>query len=195
VKYRTLNRKEDAPKDAVNDWMQGFVVSDSDPLSTEDLVLCQKVDRKPDGTENRHAILRESIKPGTAIRFTITVDTSVCHLDKQILANALRTVITDYHRNFRMAFAGMPALKTNYLYLGGGSGFVSKTIVYSAYGKNMGIDLTQRIFDKIKVPREHRHSKDKEYGVSPHTLKCTYYQRERLEMGLCKVEKFRLLNP
>lgn len=36
--FRTLNRPESRPKDAVNDILQGLIISDSEPLSTD--VLC-----------------------------------------------------------------------------------------------------------------------------------------------------------
>jgi CRISPR-associated protein Csm5 len=188
-RYRTLGKNEKKPNDAVNDQLQGFVVSDSEPLSVRDLVLCQKVDRHPDGTEKTLPILRECIKPGTEIRFTITIDTSVCDLDDQKIKAAVKAAIQNYYSNFQKAFTGLDLPKVNYVYLGGGSGFVSKTMIYAMYGKQRGIELTQRIFDKIRVPRNHKHSKDKEYGASPHILKCTRYQGRILQMGLCRIAK------
>jgi CRISPR-associated protein Csm5 len=194
INYRTLKNNEEKRKDAVNDWMQGFIVSDSEALSVNDLVLCQKVERHKDGTESTLPLLRECIKPDTQIKFTITIDTSVCDYDVKKIADAVRASIENHYRNFQKEFRGMDIPKTNYLYLGGGSGFVSKTMVYSMYGKQKGIDLTQIIFDKTNVPRIHKHFKDKEYGVSPHILKCTRYQGATLQMGLCKIEKITSLN-
>jgi CRISPR-associated protein Csm5 len=191
-RYRTLGKNEKKPNDAVNDQLQGFVVSDSEPLSVRDLVLCQKVDRHPDGTEKTLPILRECIKPGTEIRFTITIDTSVCDLDDQKIKAAVKAAIQNYYSNFQKAFTGFDLPKVSYVYLGGGSGFVSKTMIYAMYGKQRGIELTQRIFDKTKVPRNHKHYKDKEYCASPHILKCTRYQGRTLQMGLCRIAKIEL---
>jgi CRISPR type III-A-associated RAMP protein Csm5 len=96
-------------------------------------------------------------------------------------------MIENYYRSFQKKFSGMPAPKVNYLYLGGGSGFASKTVVNSLYTDDKSkIRLTQKIFEKTKVPK---HYKDNEYGVSPHILKCTRYQGQTLQMGLCKLEK------
>jgi CRISPR-associated protein Csm5 len=193
TKYRTLTRNEEKPADAVNDIMQGFIVSDSEPLSVNDLVLCQKVERHIDGTEKTLPILRECIKPNVEIHFTITIDTSLCQINSNMLVDAIKKVITNYHKSFQKKFNGIPTPKANYLYLGGGSGFVSKTVVNSLYtDDNDKIRLTQKIFEKTKVPRNHKHYKDNEYGVSPHIIKCTRYQGQTLQMGLCKLEKMKI---
>lgn len=189
VAFRTLNRPDSRPQDAVNDMLQGLIVSDSEPLLTDDLVLCQKIDRHPDGEENPLPILRECIKPNTEIRFTITVDTSVCSLSEKQLMEAVKLFMVGYHQNFASAFKGMDALKTNYVLCGGGCGFVSKTVVYPLYGKQEGIGWVQRVFDKTGVPREHKHNRDRQYGVSPHAIKCTKHKGKLLQMGVCSIEK------
>lgn len=191
INYRVLDINTKNTKDAVNDIMKGFIVSDSEPLSVDDLVLCQKVERHIDGTEKTLPILRECIKPGVEIRFTITVDTSVCNYNGKKIASAIDTVINNYYLSFQKVFAGIDMPQKNYLFLGGGSGFVSKTIVYSMYNESRerGMEVTQKIFDKTGVPRNHKHNKDKEYGASPHILKCTRYQGKTFQMGLCKLVK------
>lgn len=189
VAFRTLKRPEKKPQDAVNDILQGLVVSDSESLCQDDLVLCQKIDRRPDGEEKSLPILRECIKPGTEICFTVTVDTSICKLSKMQLMDAVRLFISGYYRNFVSAFKGMDMLKENYVFCGGGCGFVSKTILYPMYGKQEGIGLAQCVFEKTKVPRAHRHDKDRQYGASPHTIKCTKYQGKLLQMGMCSIDK------
>ena len=55
IKYRTLHRERTQPLDAVNDVLQGFLVSDSEPLTVDSLVLCQKVDIHIKGAEKRMA--------------------------------------------------------------------------------------------------------------------------------------------
>jgi len=187
--FRTLNRPESKPQDAVNDMLQGLRVSDSEPLSPNDLVLCQKIDRHPDGGEKPLPILRECIKPGTDICFTVTADTSVYKFSEELLTDAVRLFITGYYKNFASAFKGLDAPKANYVFCGGGCGFVSKTVVYPLYGKQEGIELTRRVFEKTRVPREHKHNLDRQYGASPHTIKCTRYQGKLLQMGMCRIEK------
>lgn len=189
--YRLLNREGTKPGDAVNDLLQGLAVSDSEPLSVDDLVLCQKVDLHTNGTERRLPILRECIKPGTEIRFTLTVDTGICKLSGTLLMEAVRAFMESYYRNFAAAFASAEKPKANYVLCGGGCGFVSKTVIYPLYGRQEGIRLTQKIFEKTRVPKVHKHDRDREYGASPHTMKCTKYQGKTLQMGMCRIESIK----
>ncbi len=193
--YRTLDRPKSKPEDAVNDLMQGFIVSDSEPLATSDLVLCQKIDRHVDGTERKLPLLRECIKPDTEIRFTITIDTNLCKLTGKLLMEAVKAFISNYYSNFSKSFSGMDVPKANYVLCGGGCGFVSKTIVYPMFEKTEGIEIAQRVFEHTipeQINRQHKHYKDKQYGVSPHTMKCTRYQGKLMQMGVCKILKIKL---
>lgn len=189
VAFRQLNRPETKPGDAVNDILQGLKISDSAPISTDNLVLCQKIDRHPNGVERELPLLRECIKPDTEICFTMTIDTSICRLDEKQLMEAVKLFINRYCEEFASAFVGINMLKSDYVLCGGGCGFVSKTVVYPMYGKTEGIEFTQHVFDMLKVPQKHKHNKDKMYGASPHIIKCTRYQGRTLQMGICKIDK------
>lgn len=193
IAYRILSRKEEKQEDAVSDVLQGLIISDSEPLSIDSLVLCQKIDLHTDGTERSLPILRECIKPGTKIKFTITVDTSICNLTNDSLMEAVKVFMESYHRNFAMAFTSIEMSGENEVLCGGGCGFVSKTIVYPMYGKEEGIAITQKVFDKTKVPRVHKHYRDKEYGASPHIMKCTKYRGKLYQMGKCRIETMQLI--
>lgn len=187
--FRTLQRPDSRPLDAVNDTLQGLMVSDSAPLGTGDLTLCQKIDRHTDGKEKPLPILRECIKPGTEIHFTITVDDSVCKVSDQTIWEAARLFMEGYYENFASAFAGMDRLGDDCVFCGGGCGFATKTILYPMFGKKEGIEISKRVFDKTKVPRVHKHHLDTDYGASPHTIKCTRYQGKLLQMGGCRIER------
>lgn len=189
VAFRTLNRDPKKPNDAVNDILQGVIFSDSMPLSVEQLVLCQRVEVHTDGTEKRLPILRECIKPGVEIKFTITIDKSICKLTVEQIMQAIRDFGDNYYRNFVCAFRNTDMLRDNDVLLGGGCGFVSKTMIYPMFERKEGIRVAQNIFDKTKVPRMHKHDKDKIYGASPHILKCTRYQGKTIPMGVCRIEK------
>ncbi len=193
IAYRTLAKNTARPGDAVNDILQGFIISDSEPLPINVLSLCQKVDRHTDGLEKYLPLLRECIKPETEIQFTMTIDTSICSLTTKELMAAVKIFMTSHYQNFASAFIGMDTPKTNYVLCGGGCGFVSKTIIYPMYGKKEGLGLTQRIFDKTNIPRMHKHDMDKKYGASPHIIKCTKYQGKTYQMGMCKIEKIKHL--
>ncbi len=189
--YRILRREGTRHGDAVNDFLQGFIVSDSAPLSVDELVLCQKIELHTDGTETKLPLLRECIRPDTEIRFSVAVDMSICNVTGKSLMEAVKTFMESYYKNFAMAFTGVEPPKMNYVLCGGGCGFVSKTIVYPMYGKKEGLDIIPRIFGKTNVPRVHKHDRDGSYGASPHILKCTRYQGKRYQMGLCRIEKIK----
>lgn len=55
-------------EDVEFDNMSGIIVGDSEPLSREDIVLCQKWEQHVDGSYKTLNLLRECIKPGTVIK-------------------------------------------------------------------------------------------------------------------------------
>ncbi len=187
--FRTLNREETRPRDAVNDILQGVIFSDSNPLDVKQLALCQRIELHTDGTEKRLPLLRECIKPDMKICFTITIDRSMCKLTAKQLMQAVKLFGENYYQNFACAFRNADMLRDNEVLLGGGCGFVSKTIIYPMFGKKEGIRVTKNIFDKTKVPREHKHNKDEIYGASPHIMKCTCYQGRTMPMGICRIKR------
>ena len=194
--FRTMHRPKTGKGDAVNDILQGFIISDSEPISREQLVLCQKVDRHPDGTERKLPLLRECIKPDTEISFTMTIDTSICKLDGKQLMAAVKLFADCYLECFVSAFTDMDSLKSDYVLCGGGCGFVSKTIGYPMFGRRQGIELAQCVFEQTlsgKNKQQHKHYRDKQYGASPHIIKCTKYQGKTLQMGVCKIEKIEIV--
>ena len=182
-----LNREHTRPNDAVNDILSGLVVSDSEPLDIKALVLAQKIERRVDGTEKTLNLLRESLRPGTEIKFTLTIDHSLCSLTKADILQAIECFDENYSDNFLAAYSGVDRLRPPQVYVGGGAGFVSKTLLYPLMGKKDGIETAVQIFDKTRVPREHKHREDKRLGVSPHIIKCTHYKGQTLQMGLCDV--------
>lgn len=185
-RYHLLNRKEDK-KNAVNDVMAGFIVSDSEPLNTDQLILCQKIERHPDGKEKPLNLMRECLAPGTTFRNTLTIDTSICPWDASEIKEAIERHNEIYYDEFVSHFKDMDRPFSDSVYLGGGCGFQSKTMVASMFPGRQGVRTTKEIFDKIGVPEKH-HSKDMGYGVSPHIYKCTYYKGQTLPMGVCRMD-------
>lgn len=183
--FRTLKRPKTRPYDAVNDELSGFIVSDSDPIECKQLVLAQKVERRIDGEEKTLNLLREALCPGTEIHFTVTVDHSLCPVTKDKLLNAIAHFDDMYNECYLKAFRGMDILQPNKVFVGGGSGFVSKTVLYPIMGKAKGIKSAITIFNQTRVPRNHGHSSDEQKGASPHILKCSWYKGKTLQMGLC----------
>lgn len=180
----TLERKEERIGDAVNDCFAGIRVSDAIPQCNEDMVLCQRLEYHIDGTQKNLNVLRECIKPGVDINFSITIDEQLCKYSVEDIEHAISIFSRMYDEVFKLKFHNIPASTDNTVYLGGGVGFITKTDIYPLFGKD-ALEKTVEIFDKTNVSRQHGHYKDKKLGVSPHVLKATKYHGKIYHMGEC----------
>ena len=186
--FYSLNRNERRREDAVNDELSGMIVSDSRPLKLKDLVLCQKVEYHRDGAEKRLNLLRECIRPGTTVEFTITIEKDICSVGKEEILRGIEAFNQVYYDCFLRAFRTADRPLPGQVYLGGGTGFASKTVIYPLLGRIDGLDTVIDIFRNTGVPATHKHEKDRQYGVSPHILKCTRFDGQLMEMGKCRLE-------
>ncbi len=180
-----LNRSE-KKMDAVNDILSGLIVSDSAPIDIGDMILCQRLEYHVDGEEKNLNVLRECIKPGKEIRFSITIDETICPYTIDEIEIAIQEFSHIYDSVFKTKFHGISPSADNTVYLGGGTGFVSKTDVYPLLGEKDGLDAIVRIFELTKVPKMHKHYLDKKQNVSPHILKMTKYNGSLYHMGECQ---------
>lgn len=185
--FHTLNRT-DKKRDAVNDIMSGIMISDSEPLRNEDMILCQKWEYQVDGSCKTLNLLRECVKPGTVIKADMTVDESINPITMQKIMEAVKIFYDFYYSVFQKKFSIADQMSDETVFIGGGSGFVSKTVIYSLLGEKAGIQAVQDIFEKTNVPKEHKHYKDNRLGVSPHILKCTKYCGKTYMMGQCELK-------
>lgn len=188
--FYTLKRENVKPSDAVNDELSGLIVSDSRPLEIEDLILGQKVDCTVSGDDMDLPILRECLRPDTEIEFTISIDSTKCKVCKEEIIRAIELFNENYYQCFLSAFQGVYKPDKQSVYLGGGSGFATKTVMYPLYGHNDGVPLITNIFKNTIGGNfdKHRHRRDVDSGVSPHIVKYTEYNEILLEMGLCRLE-------
>lgn len=193
--FNTLSRS-DKINEAVNDYMAGIIVSDSEAIDIRNMVLCGKIEGHVDGNEHKINIMRECIKPGTIIRFTITIDETLWKKDKKyedykdVIYHAVENFSECYNNCFVSSFRNAKSLKSDYVVLGGGSGFVSKTIMYPLYGKRYGVKYVNNILMNT-IAREkngkHKNGNDISEGVSPHIIKYTRYNGQKLQLGICKI--------
>lgn len=166
-------------------------ISDSQPLAKEDLILCKKVDVFRDGnTNNKLNLCRESIKPGTQVNFTLTLDGKLLQRgDSMIIKwimDAVKNFNKEYEQAYLMKFRGFEKAHDyeHVLRLGGGTGFLTKTINQALYGERTVKQTAHFLQSKF---RQHNHNKDVGLGVSPRALKCTMIGNKVLEMGLCQI--------
>lgn len=188
--------KANLSRQAVNDLMRGIQISDSAPLRTDQMTLTGKYDRKPDGTFNLIPIFRECLIPGSEAHLLMTMDRPILKkvgIDAQYIENALNNFANEHYANFEQFYSELEQdapIATRQgvdLILGGGAGYVSKTLLYNLFSKQEeALPLVAQIMHKQF--RNHSHSKDtRVYKVSPHTLKTTMYQNQYYQMGRCEL--------
>ena len=188
IAYNILDREGTKKTDAVNDIMSGVIISDSEPLSMDDLILCRPFQLHTDGSEKKLNVLREALRPGTIVKFKITIDTSLCKITLDEIKSAIAYFGQMYNEVFLRKYKGLDTPSRDSVWLGGGVGFVSKTEIYPLYGHHEGVSTTVNIFRATGVPANHKHSEDIKKGVSPHICKVTYYKGHMYQMGLCSIK-------
>lgn len=189
----TLKLKPNRPDDAVNSLLRGIQISDSTPISDKDMVLADKWDCQPDGTLKKVPVCRESIRPGTRLCFKLTLDQSILKgaVTRKRLLQAVN-LFDDYYWNTylcrfeELAHDEAEVAYKNCLFLGGGAGFFSKSLVYPYLGEERGLKITAEMMQFFF--KSHHHDRDESLKVSPHTLKYTRYQGQFYPMGMCGVE-------
>lgn len=120
----------------------------------------------------------------------MTIDTRICPVTKQDLLDAAAYFSERYYNEHLSKFKSADRPSEDTVWLGGGSGFHTKTIVNSVFGGKEALVNTCKILSKKKDPktRKAKNENDVEKGVSPHILKCTEYQGKRYIFGQCKLE-------
>lgn len=178
----------------VNDFMRGIQISDSSPIPLDRLTLCQKIDKRKDGSLNPINAYRECLMPDTTVRFALTLENSI--LNKAGLTlDGIMMALESFSRCQQEQFiAHFPTDHTDAqecattgveLFLGGGAGFASKTLLYPLLKRDHAV----RVIANMLAPRfkTHRHNQDIALGVSPHMVKMTRYQGLLYHMGRCEL--------
>lgn len=188
--------KKNLSRQPVNDLMRGIQISDSAPLGFDQMTLAGKYDRKPDGTVNSLPIFHECLVPGSEAHLIMTLDTPILKkagVDARTIENALHSFAVEHYANFEQFYKESPkdapvdVQQGVDLILGGGAGYVSKTLAYNLFPKREeALKLVTKIMHKQFS--KHGHMKDtKVYRVSPHTLKTSRYQNQCFQMGRCEL--------
>lgn len=183
----TLERNKKNSSDMLNDCFCGLQISDSDSLAYSDITLCKKIDFKPKDDDGRDMPLyRECLKPGTKVKFQMTIDETKFRYSIQELQEAIDFMNQQYHKNFLDSFEKYEIEKGT-IYIGGGAGYATKTIMYLLFPREKAVELIAK-FMQCTTPRQHNHQKDVPiYHVSPHMQKSTRYQGDWYDFGLCKL--------
>ena len=182
--------------DAVNSLFRGVQVSDSTSIPNEQMALCGKFDALPDGSFPKNSkkgipLFRECAIPDAKVRFKLTLDQSVLkgRITKESLMDAIQQFDTYYKQTYRARFKA-PSGAVNlpqqpYLILGGGSGFFAKSLAYPYLGEKEGLRWTAE--QMAQMFRRHKHERDAEKGISPHTMKYARFRGRLYPYGYCGV--------
>lgn len=167
--------------------LSGLIISDSDPIIVKNpLTLAQRIDYTKEKI-NKLPIYKESLRPEVSIKFKISMDSK--QLGSDIDINYIEEAL-DYYQNviydYFYKYFNLGDKQKGVVWLGGGVGFLSKTIVYQLF-KEEAPDIVNEIFYRTLSSRykgiyeTHHHNLN--YELTPHTCKCTYYENKLVEMG------------
>lgn len=194
--FNTLGRNQKRRESVLNNSFAGLRISDSAPLSPEDLIMCRKLDVGADGNENPLPIRRECLRPGTRIVFDMQIDEDMFPFDGTKLLSCADIFYKDYLDRFLSAFGETAQACDNgnhLLLLGGGAGYATKTTLYPLYeDKDAAVRSVQRIMVETTSSGRrrdpHNHSDDSEvHRISPHIRKRTRIAGELYDFGLCGI--------
>lgn len=189
LRYTKIDALEKEAVGAFNESIfRHMLVSDSEPLALDNLLLSRKIDVFKDNQANPKLNLnRESLKPDTQIKFKLSMDSSQSeYFRPERLMQAINNFNQQYHDVFLSKFNHYkPGDRLDdSIYIGGGVGFISKTVVHNLYERRAVQEIAGYLDNAF---RKHKHSKDIEEGISPRAKKCTKIDGQVMEMGLCQI--------
>lgn len=188
-RFHLLEKDKKNRSKMTNDIMSSVIVSDSVPLNITDLVLCQKIDVHTDGNSKKINLLRECLKPETEIQFELKIDKET-GITEQLIIDAVKSFGDMYYNVYLNKF-GIDRPKNNVVWIGGGTGFITKTIIYSMFPKEQGVKVADDILKctlSEKIYDKHKHSMNLRKGIAPHVVKMTRYKGKLYQMGMAEVK-------
>ena len=212
-KYLGIRIDKDGKYDMVNSRFKGLTVSDA-KLINETAAIVQKWDLSLTKSQSEKKpqylpIYREAIVPATKAVFTIGIDGSERGMGEigvktaGNLLHALSVFRNLQYKTYKEAidkvykgsvdhsvFRYFDELNEANLVLGGGTGYISKTLIYPIAGsREKGKSIARKIlseqFDRPGRKYDHKHRYDD--IISPHTLKLTKSNDMHM-MGLCNIK-------
>ena len=143
------------------------------------------------GSNRGIPMCRECAASGTKVRFKLTLDQSVLkgRITKDSLLEAIQQFDTYYEQTYSRHFTpprgAVNLPQQPHLILGGGSGFFAKSLAYPYLGEEEGLRWTAE--QMRQMFRNHKHERDAENGISPHTMKYARFRGRLYPYGYCGV--------
>lgn len=210
----TLSLPGVKPGDAVSSVLRGLRVSDAVGTGATDTIVLQKVDAttkrsKTDKNESRLPLFRECIPAGRTLRFSITADLAMLGMagvpSLEQVISCVRAYTADGLRLQKQTFLPMnsrfyqplfEAAETADMLLGGGTGFLAKTLVYALADSDeearefiaayLDDAFTERKGGRVEPKHRHRQF---DRTLSPRTLKRAVMGQDDWIMGLCSIRR------
>lgn len=202
--FTRLKQQKNRPDNALQSVMKGLAVSDAMLVGHErDTVILQKYDVSAIRGEglNGHplALFRECIPTGRKFRFSMTLDKDIARLIGITSLDDVWQWVRDYlafglaqeRGVFGHAYKGkFEESKLADIRLGGGTGFLSKTVYYALAPQKDGQSVLAEFFDKVLFTRNGgHHHKTKDDRLTPRTLKLARADNDCQILGLAAVKE------
>ena len=202
--FTRLKQQKNRPDDALQSVMKGLAVSDAMLVGHErDTVILQKYDvssiRREGLKGHPLALFRECIPAGRKFRFSMTLDKDIARLIGITSLDDVWQWVRDYlafglaqeKGVFGHEYKGeFEESKLADIRLGGGTGFLSKTVYYALATKGEGRTVLANFFDDVLFTRRNcHHHKTKDDRLTPRTLKLAWADNDRWILGLAAVKE------
>lgn len=202
--FTRLKQQKNRPDDALQSVMKGLAISDAMLVGHErDTVILQKYDvssiRREGLKGHPLALFRECIPAGRKFRFSMTLDKDIARLIGITSLDDVWQWVRDYlafglaqeKGVFGHEYKGeFEESKLADIRLGGGTGFLSKTVYYALAPNGEGRTVLANFFDDVLFTRRNcHHHKTKDDRLTPRTLKLAWADNDRWILGLAAVKE------
>ncbi len=186
-------------RDMTKSYFRGLTVSDAVWKEGKCCVAAKADLSVGDGDVHQVALYRECLDCESRLEFTVGIDdeeTGMGHFGIRDLDDLIKILQEfmdfqydilrkPFQRNAERELEDIKNHKNADLFLGGGTGFLTKTLIYSlAPDRGQAVYVTRKLMESMF--RNHHHSGDRE--ISPHTLKLVSVDGHEYMMGLCYLE-------
>lgn len=195
----TIPLNENGNGNMVNSYFRGLSVSDA-KLVSGGLCIVPKIDLGLH-TDRTHevSLFREALTLGSKLEFTLGIDDSDSAMGhfgihgfndfQKILQNFVNfqyeVLKIPFEPDAQDELEDIRHAKNADFILGGGAGYISKTLLYAlAPNREDAVDVVRKLMKALFRNGHH----DKDYKISPHTLKLVESNGYRYLMGLCSLE-------
>lgn len=202
--FTLLAQHTPKPDFALQSVMRGVSVSDAMLIgNNKETMIMQKYDVsaiRGEGLKGHSLpIFRECIPPGSKLRFSLTLNRDMVKFlgihESDDIFQWLREYLDFgltmekllFDREYKGEFAEGELAD---ILLGGGTGFLAKTVYYALAPEREGQKILASFFDRVLFTnRSCHHHQQKDDGLTPRTLKLAWAGSERWILGLASIKE------